>query len=352
MQAHIEPQRLEIVRIAFIGLGERGLKALRLMSPTEGVAVTALCDLSMNHVHEALAQLAASKDTASILVAAGADAYHDICQSANVDLVYICSDWQSHTNIAVTALEAGKHVAVEVPAAMTLEDIYRLRTAASASGKQCFLLENVCFDLQVRDAIRTIRQGQIGEVVHAEGSYYHHLDDRWTAWRLNMNRRTRGDLYPTHELGPICQALDIGRTDRLQTLVSMDSAAFSGAGVYKDFMHQEAPDFKNGDHTTTLIRTSRGRTILLKHNVITPQPYERRLVFIGTRGRIELNDAGKASHEEMTKAMNHHLIDCLLRGASPSISIADLATWCAAIPLSKDSIERGFAPVPYPDFYS
>ena len=116
-------------------------------------------------------------------------------------------------------------------------------------------------------------------------------------------------------------------------------------------MREAAPDFLNGDHTTTLMRTARGRTILLKHDVMTRQPYERQLTFIGTEGRITLNDTGRPSHDEMTLAMNRHLIDCLRMGHTPAISTADMATWCAAIPLSQESIARGFAPVAFPDFY-
>lgn len=335
------------IRIAFIGLGSRGLKTLSLMLPLEGIKVAALCDLAHANVEDAW-QLVADRD---VLVCEGREAYKEVCRSEGIDLVYICSDWTSHTPIAVEAMRAGKHVAVEVPAALTLADIRLLQDTARQTGRLCFMLENVCFEQQVLEAIAAIRRGEIGEVVHAEGCYYHHLDDRWSPWRLDINRRQRGDLYPTHELGPICQALDIGRTDRLETLICMDSVPLSGPRVYESAMGTTAADFQNGDHTTTLIRTARGHTILLKHDVITRQPYERQLTFIGTEGRITLNDMGRASHEAMTTAMNRHLIDCLRLGHTPAISAADMATWCAAIPLSQESIARGFAPVAFPDFY-
>ena len=336
-------------RIAFIGLGERGRKALRLMLATEDVEASVLCDIVPSHVQEALALLPPSCHP---LCFDGKDAYKEACNVGAVDLVYICSDWTSHTPIAVKAMRSGKHVAIEVPAAMTLNDIHLLITTAKQTHRECFMLENACFEQQVIEAVAAIRRGDIGEVVHAEGCYYHHLGERWSPWRLDFNRHQRGDLYPTHELGPICQALGIGIEDRLQTLVCMDSAAVRGPQTYKELMGPSAPDFQNGDHTTTLIRTSRGRTILLKHDVLTNQPYQRQFTFIGTRGRIELHDQGRASHEAMTAAMNHHLIESLRYGRPLSISIYDMATWCAAIPLSRESIERNFAPVAFPDFYA
>ena len=337
------------LRIAFVGLGERGRKALRLMLPLEGVEVVALCDLAQANVEDAWQYVA---DRNLLLMCDGREAYKQVCQTEGIDLVYICSDWASHTPIAVAAMRGGKHVAIEVPAAMTMEDIRLLIATAEQTGRQCFMLENACFELQVMEAIAAIRRGDIGEVVHAEGCYYHRLGDRWSPWRLNINRQQRGDLYPTHELGPICQALGIGTDDRLQTLVCMDSPALTGPQIYQELTGQAAADFQNADHTTTLIRTSRGRTILLKHDVLTQQPYERQFTFIGTRGRIELHDQGRSSHEAMTQAMNQHLVDSLRHGTPLAISIYDMATWCAAIPLSQESIARGFAPVAFPDFYA
>ncbi len=342
------------IHIAFVGLGERGRKALQLMLPVEGAVVSALCDIHAANIKAAQDILTAnthavvSKD---MLCSSGNEAYKAVCKAEDIDLVYICSDWTSHVPIAIDALQAGKHVAIEVPSATTLEDIQQLITVTQQSGRICFMLENTCFEAQVCEAINAIHRGDIGELVHAEGSYYHHLDDRWNDWRLEINRHKRGDLYPTHALGPICMAMDIGHSDRLQTLVSMDSMAATGPHIYKKRMRAAASDFQNGDHTTTLIRTARGRTILLKHDVMTEQPYERQIIFIGTKGRITLNDTGHPSHEEMTLAMNRHLINALQKGTMPAISVQDLATWCATIPLSQQSIEQGFTTVEYPDYY-
>lgn len=341
----LRTEPLSTVHIAFVGLGERGLKALRQLASFPDVRVAALCDTSAERLQTAL--------TAAMAEGLGATPtcthhYSAVCAQADVDLVYVCTDWASHAAICVEAMRHGKHVAVEVPAALTLEDIRLIVRTAEETRRHCILLENCCFEPQVEEAVAAIRAGKIGEVVHAEGNYYHTLGDRWTRWRLDTNRRYRGDLYPTHELGPICQALGIGRDDRLQTLVSMDSAALTGPLEYERATGEVCPDFQNGDHTTTLIRTERGRTILLKHNVLTPQPYERQLNFIGTKGVIRLNDEGSASHAEMTLRMNQSIIHSLTHGLPMPISVYDLATWCAVGPLSRRSIEGGFVPVQFP----
>jgi len=335
-------ERLERVRIGVVGLGDRGRTALRLLLPVEGAEVVALCDKDETNLSKARELL---PDGADVALYSGVDAYRDLCREAEVDLVYVCSDWNSHAAIALEAMRGGKHVALEVPAATTLEELQALVATAEGTGRQCTLLENCCYDPQVLEAIAAIRNGEIGEVVHAEGTYYHCLDDRWTPWRLRMNRERRGDLYPTHELGPICMALDIGGSDELHTLVCMDSEPIAGREVYEKITGEAAPDFRNGDHTTTLIRTARGRTILLKHDVMTTQPYDRTLTFIGTRGRLDIHDVGRPSHDEMTLAMNRALIYNLRHGRPADISVYDLARWCSIIPLSEESIARGFAAV-------
>jgi len=350
---------LPVVRVGIVGLGARGLTLLRLMLLVPGARVTALCNISASAIDTACEALAIDPD--GVARYSGDDGYLKLCRSDDVDLVVISTDWNAHTEIAVAAMQAGKHVAVEVPAALTMDDLWRLVDTSEQTRRHCTLLENCCYDEEVVAAIRDIRQGTIGEVVHAEGRYYHHLDGRWSQWRLDLNRSLRGDLYPTHELGPLCMALDINRSDRLFSLVSMDSNAFSGPVVYERETGTEAPDYRNGDHTMTFIRTALGKTILLQHDVITPQPYSRSLHIIGTKGDITTSsDNGtdpelicssfRSVHDPMTYEMLRRLIACINQGQPIDIDVYDLASWCAVIPLSLLSIEAGNEPVAFPDF--
>ena len=333
------------VSIELIGLGDRGQTNLRLLLRLAGrlpVCIEALRDTDGARVAaaEALCRQAGVSVGAPC---GGGDAAR---------LTMVCTDWQSHAPLAIDAMRRGRHVAVEVPAALTLDDIRALVATSAATGRHCFMLENCCYDPAILDAIGRIRQGEIGDIVHAEGTYYHNLGDRWTPWRLEMNRRCRGDLYPTHELAPLCMALGISpvaaAADSLATLVAMDSAPFSGPAIYERHLGTPAPDFSNGDHTTTLMRTCRGRTILLRHDVLTPHTYERLFHIVGTRGTITVTDDGSQPHDHITLAMHESLITALARGQQPGFSVGDLATWCAVTPLSALSIERGFAPVAFP----
>lgn len=350
---------MDTVRIAFIGLGERGLTALRLMLLVPHARITVICDNFQERVTTALN--ATDLNAAEVKCFSGANGYQQACAADDVDLVYICTDWLSHASVAVAAMRVGKHVAVEVPAALTLDDLWLLVDTSEQCRRHCTLLENCCYDHEVQQAIRSIQQHEIGDIVHAEGCYYHELKGRWSPWRLDINRRQRGDLYPTHELGPLCMALDINRTDRLQTLVCMDSVSHMGRRRYEEVMGEQVKDFQNGDHTTTLIRTALGRTLVLRHDVMTKQPYSRHLRFIGTQGAIDTGrDTGDdyeqicssflSAHDPMTYEMNRRLVECLRLGLPLDIDVYDLATWCSVIPLSRLSVEAGFEPVAIPDF--
>jgi predicted dehydrogenase len=276
-------------------------------------------------------------------------------------------------------------VAVEVPAAGTLEDIWALVDKAEQTRLHCMMLENSVYDHFERVALEMARQGVFGEIVHAEGAYLHRLDFDQELWRKEYNRTHRGDVYPTHGIGPVCQALGIHRTDRMQTLVSLDTGAFTGRAITGD------ASFANADQTNTLLKTAGGKTILIEHNVMTPRPYSRMYQLVGTQGyaakypvpQICLLQDGEeviyegerlkslmapydtgglppellpavqevdAKHEGMDLLMDYRLVLALREGRPLDMDVYDLAEWCALAPLSLLSVENGGAPVEFPDF--
>lgn len=367
---------MEKVRIGIVGLGIRGLQALKRLARIPGAQVTALCDVNA-------ASLDAARPEAP-QAWAGTD-WKELCALPGVDLVYICTDWQHHVPVALEAMDHGKHVAVEVPAAGTLEDIWALVDKAEQTHLHCMMLENSVYDHFERVALEMARQGVFGEIVHAEGAYLHRLDFDQELWRKEYNRTHRGDVYPTHGIGPVCQALGIHRTDRLQTLVSLDTGAFTGRAITGD------ASFANADQTNTLLKTAGGKTILIEHNVMTPRPYSRMYQLVGTQGyaakypvpQICLLQDGEeviyegerlralmapydtaglpaellpavqevdAKHEGMDLLMDYRLVQALREGRPLDMDVYDLAEWCALAPLSLLSLEQGGAPVEFPDF--
>lgn len=398
--------KMDSVRIGFIGLGMRGAAAVERFFHVPGASIKAVCDLFPEKVSASLEAI----EKAGFPMAegySGEDGWKKLCERDDIDLVYVCTDWKPHASIGVYAMEHGKHVAIEVPAAMTLEEIWALVNTAEKTRKHCVQLENCVYDFFELATLALAQKGVFGEILHVEGSYHHSLADFWDSyaynWRLDYNRNHKGDLYPTHGLGPVCQVLNIHRGDRLKTLVAMDTKSVNGKAFWKKHTGEEVEDFQAGDQTNTLISTEKGKTILIEHNVMTPRPYDRMYQLVGTQGYASkypveqylvnpenINKEGTpdfenlSAHRPMSKEamkvlqekypnplltpelkalaqkvgghggmdfiMDYRLVYCLINGLPMDMDVYDLAEWCGLIELSRISIENGNAPVEVPDF--
>ena len=91
------------------------------------------------------------------------------------------------------------------------------------TGKPCMLLENCCYGQEEMTVLNMVKKGLFGELIHAEGGYRHDLRDEVCQGRENRHYRLEnymhrnGDVYPTHDLGPIAKYLDINRGNRMVT---------------------------------------------------------------------------------------------------------------------------------------
>ncbi|MBQ5529398.1 MAG: Gfo/Idh/MocA family oxidoreductase, partial [Bacteroidales bacterium] len=280
---------IETVRIGVVGLGMRGSEAVRRLVHIPGAEITALCDLLPDRVEANQAQMKElGKGEVTGKYSGTQESWRGLCEQADVDLVYICTDWLNHYPIAMYAMECGKHVAIEVPAALDLDQIWGLINQSEKTRRHCMMLENCCYDFFEMTTLEMAQRGLFGEVIHVEGAYCHNLDpywdEYWNNWRLDYNQKHRGDVYPTHGIGPVCQVLNIHRGDRMTTLVSMDTKSFNGAKIAANHTGMEVREFANGDQTSTLIRTEKGKTMLIEHDVMTPRPYSRMYQVVGTDG--------------------------------------------------------------------
>ena len=276
---------MDIVRVGFVGLGMRGPGAVERFTYIEGVAINGLCDKYADRAERCQVYL----DRAGMpraTVYSGDEGYKELCQREDIDLIYIATPWQLHVEVAVYAMEHGKHVAIEVPSANTVEECWMLVDAAERNRVHCIILENCCYDHFELTTLYMAQQGLFGEIIHAEGAYIHNLEPYWQHyadnWRLEYNQANNGDIYATHGIGPNCQALNIHRGDRMDYLVSMSTKSINGSKLTKELMDEE--ECRQGDQINTLIRTVNGCTIDMQHNVMTPRPYSRMYQLVGTEG--------------------------------------------------------------------
>ncbi len=395
---------LQTVRVGFVGLGMRGPDAVSRWCHIEGTDIKALCDVEADRVEACQRLLRQNGRPEAAAYSGSTEVYKALCERDDIDLVYIATDWIHHAPIALYAMEHGKHVAIEVPAANTLDEIWALVNTAERTQRHCIMLENCVYDFFEIATLNMAQQGLFGEVLHMEGSYLHNLDDfwdeYWNNWRLDYNRLHRGDVYPTHGLGPDCQVLDIHRGDRMDYLVSMDTKAVNGKRLVERKTGKACADFANGDQTSTLIHTAKGKTILLQHDVLTPRPYSRMFQVVGTDGYaskypiqqillrkeglpqspdyqnlnahaalpdslcrallnqylpgfvkdIEATARTIGGHGGMDYIMDYRLVYCLRHGLPLDMDVYDMAEWCCISELSRLSLEHGSAPVAIPDF--
>lgn len=381
-------QPMERVRVGFVGLGQRGREAVMRWCHLDRTDIVAVCDLSADSVAD-VQQLLRDNGRPE---AHAFSSVEQLCDMPNLDLVYVCTDWASHFAMACCALEHGHHVAVEVPAVMTIREAWQLVDLAERQQLHCMMLENCCYDYFELATAAMAQRGLLGEVVHGEGGYCHNLGDRWEPWRLRYNAVHRGDVYPTHGLGPVCLAMGVHRGDTLCTLVSMDTTPsptvcqHHASIVANEGASATAPNgFANGAVTTTLMRTALGRTILLSHDVQTPRPYSRGYRLVGTKGyadkypieqlwigeqevrreeveamieRFLPDDIRNLRHTAeqydnrggISYIMDYRLVDRLVKGRPLDMDVYDLAEWCAVVELSEQSISQGSVPVAVPDF--
>ena len=267
LQLTCEP--LPIVRIALIGLGTRGSLAVNRFMNIEGVQIAALCDIKAENLQNAQNQLKIHHQNPAVEYIV-ADDWRGACEHPDIDLIYICTDWLSHVPIAVYAMEHGKHVAIEVPAALTVNECWQLVDTAELTRRHCMMLENCCYDFFELNTLNMIRQGLFGEVMHGEGAYLHDLrslnfppreDTRKGMSRQKFSREHTGNLYPTHGLGPICMAMKIHRDDKMNYLVSMSTRQQGitdyACKVYGKNSPEATQKYVLGDMNTTLIRTEK-----------------------------------------------------------------------------------------------
>lgn len=406
--------KLQNVRVAFVGLGMRGPGAVNRFCHIPGVQIVALCDYEESRAEKCQNYLRkAGLPPAAIY--SGEKGYEELCKRPDIDLVYVATDWDHHFPVAKCALENGKHTAIEVPSAMNLEQCWELINLSEKNRKHCMILENCCYDYYELNALAMAQAGVFGEILRAEGAYIHNLDDFWDyywknpandpdklGWRMKYNMENRGDVYATHGLGPVAQCLNIHRGDRFTTLVAMDTKSAHGKEFVENKTGKACNNFRNGDHTTTLMRTAEGKVVEIQHDVMNPQPYNRLFKLTGTKGyatkyptpeialdKSQLQASGvqpavdnlsshgflpkteydalvkKYYHPILTKygelgremghggmdfMMDSRLVYCLHNGLPLDMDVYDLAEWCCLAELGSLSMDNNCAAVAFPDF--
>ncbi len=392
--------KMDVVRVGFIGVGQRGYGHVKRMSHIEGAEIVALCDTHTEVLNRSAKYLTDKGVKAPTLYSDGEYAYRKMLNRDDIDIVIISTPWKWHAPMAIESMESGKHAFVEVPLATTVEEMWDIVNTAERTQKNCMMMENVNYGRDELMVLNMVRQGIFGELLHGEAAYIHELrwqmkeiDHKTGSWRTAWHAKRNGNLYPTHGLGPVSQYMNINRGDRFDYLTSMSSPALGRAAYAK---REFAPNHKrnslnyiNGDMSTTLIKTVLGRTIMVQHDTTTPRPYSRHNLIQGTNGvfagfpnRIALEEGGSGNfhkwdyemaswyekydhplwrkmgeqaernggHGGMDFLMFWRMIYCLRNGEPLDQDVYDGAAWSVISPLSDISLKNRAQSVDIPDF--
>jgi len=386
---------MELVRIGYVGIGGMGSAHVNNLLKVPGCRITAVCDINPERTAWAVKTITAAGHPAPAVYERGPRDFERLCAEEDLDLVYNATPWEWHVPICLAAMKHGKHAAVEVPAAMSLEDCWALVESAEKHRKHCVMMENCNYGRMEMLAFHLVRQGLLGEIVHAEGGYLHDLRDiKFSSrgeglWRRAWSRKLNGNLYPTHGLGPVANCMDINRGDRFDYVVSMSGPSRGLQNWAAEHFPPDAPQrretFVLGDVNVSLIRTANGRTIYVVHDTNLPRPYSRIHLVQGTKGifqgypdRVYIEGRSKphqwdqardylaefdhplwkdiaeraagAGHGGMDYMEDYRLIKCLREGLPTDMNVYDAAALSSLVGATVKSVAQRSRPVDIPDF--
>jgi predicted dehydrogenase len=383
------------IRLGVVGVGSRGTHLLRLALQA-GVEVPALCDIKEPNLNRAIGIVDQASGRKPEGYSKGPKDYLRMLQRDDLDAIICGTGMQVHAEICIAAMRTDKDVLCEVAAAMTLDECWELVRTQEETGRIYMMSENCCYLPHMLMVRKMVEEGLFGDITYAECGYVH--DCRSLAfdgqgnltWRGEMARDYGGNLYPTHDLGPIAKCIGINRGDRLASLVAVDSRNDSLENYVAERFPADHPArkvrFKLADSTNVLIRTAKGVLIDQRFDMYSARPaagayhalqgvkgsYDSRLKSIWIEGRSsgtkwepqdtylkEFEHPLWTSLAEKAKDSGHGGIDFFavndfletVRNGGPApVDVYDAAAWSSIIPLSGKSISEGGTVQEIPDF--
>ena len=383
---------MDSVRVAVVGVSGRGRGLLGWLLGMPDVEVIGVSDLYEDRLARAKQDVIEKRGNTPM---ASTD-FRRLLEMKELDAVITPSSWTSHADVCIASMDAGKYAATEVGGATSIEQCWELVRTSERTKKPCMLLENCCYGREELTIFNMVKQGLFGELVHAEGGYQHDLRDEICNGRENRHYRLanysnrNGEVYPTHELGPIAKCLNINRGNRMLTLTATASKARGLHEWIKNHRGEEYDlfnrQFTMGDVITTVIKCAHGETITLTHDTSLPRPYSRGNRIEGTKGiwmedkyavylegvsqkadvwdslnnyyekyehplwKWYRTEGVKGGHGGMDYLVLRAYVEAVKAGTQTPIDVYDTAAWMAVTCLSEDSVAMGSMPVAIPDF--
>lgn len=251
-------------------VGARSHSMVAGLKSIPDVEVTAVCDLN----EEMLKRLQEGDGIPN-----GYRIYEDMLAS-DIDAVVIATPMQCHVPQAILAFQAGKHVLSEVPAAVTMDELFWLIQEKEKAGKTYMMAENYAYTPEAQQVKNMRALGFFGTPYYAEGGYLHDCREMLTdrngniSWRNFWQYGRRGNFYPTHSTGPVMEWFT---GDRI-----VEISCFGTGG---DFV---SPELRQDEVTVTMCRLESGALAKITVACKSPRPHNMYDYLLqGTKGIFE-----------------------------------------------------------------
>jgi len=382
------------IRIGVVGTGNRGRSLLNILLQMEGLKFPALCDINKKNLKMAQDMVIKAGHPEPEGYSRDEHVFEELMSRDDIDAVIIATYWQWHAPMAVSGMKNCKYVGVEVPAALTVEECWDLVNTYEETKVPCMMLENWSFRRDNLAVLNMIRKGLFGDIVHCHCAHSHDCVDHWffdpegnMRWGGEFLLNRNCDQYPTHSQGPVLSWMDIGCGDYY---AHVTSTASDSKGINAYFVRKFGPDhpnakrkYKQGDIVSSVVRTHKGKTIVLDYDMQLPRPYDNRWLIQGTHGlyneqrdSLYIVDKSPEYHKwepfppyqekydhtwwKNLRAGGSHggtdnlelkkFIEAVKNKTQTPIDVYDSVTMSCIIPLSEKSIAQGSQPVKCPDF--
>lgn len=379
------------VRIAIVGTGGRGTSLLQVLLNMKGIEVPALCDINLENLENASTMCEKLGYNKPKGYSDDEYSWVKLLDDEKLDAVIIATPWKWHTPIAVYAMKRGVYPGIEVPAALTVEECWELVNTSEDTGVPCMMLENWSFRPDNLAVLNMIREGLFGEMIHSHCAHSHDCLGHWfykKKWPFKYLETHNGDLYPTHQLGPVLSWLDINCGDGFDYITSTATDTFGPVDYFERLKGKGHPladkkRYTQGDIVTTVIKTKKGKTIVSNYDMQLPRPYDNRWMIQGTRGLYsETKDSvymqgnkistkgeewepfapyhekykhkwaelSTGSHGGADGIMFNLFVNAVRHKLPTPLDVYDSAIMSVIFDLSAKSIAQGSKPVKVPDF--